>query len=186
MLRWQPPCPKRSGIPWLLLLSTLLGGQAASADSTPEYQLKAAYLFNFAKFTEWPAASLPAGAPVTICIAGRDPFGDALAGLESKMLQSRPVRVRRGVHAEDLRGCQIVFITDNDERRMQDLLRAAESASTLTLSDIDGFVEQGGMIGLITRENRILFDVNFDMTHRANVKLSSQVLKLARSVRGRP
>lgn len=186
MLRWTLPCLKRSGIPWVLLLAMLLGGQAASADSAPEYQLKAAYLFNFAKFTEWPPTALPAGAPVTICVAGRDPFGDALAGLESKMLQSRAVRVRRGVHAEDMRGCQIVFITDNDERRMQDLLRAAEAASTLTLSDLDGFVDQGGMIGLITRENRILFDVNFDMTHRANVKLSSQVLKLARSVRGRP
>lgn len=169
-----------------LALAAGLVASAGAADSAPEYQLKAAYLYNFAKFTEWPAGTLGGAGPVTLCVAGRDPFGDALTGLETKTVQSRPVRVRRNVRPDDVRGCQIVFVTEGDDRRMQEMVHAAEVAAALTVSDVDGFVDQGGMIGLATRDNRILFDVNLDAAHRAGLRMSSQMLKLARTVRGRP
>lgn len=164
-----------------------LGSANASAEGTaPEYQLKAAYLFNFAKFTEWPASALPPGAHVTVCVAGRDPFGEALAGIETKTIQNHPVRVRRNVRTDDLRGCNLVFVGEGEERHLPELFRNAEAVSALTLGDTEGFVEQGGTIGLVTRDNRILFDVNMDSARRAGLKLSSQMLKLARAVKGKP
>ncbi len=181
--------PSRPARAATLLLAALivLAGPRAQADSTvAEYQLKAAYLFNFAKFTEWPAAALAAGAPVTVCVTGRDPFGDALVGIETKTVQNHPVRVRRGVRIDDLRGCHLLFVGDGEERRLPELFRNAEAASALTLGDSEGFVDHGGTIGLVTRDNRILFDVNMDSARRAGLRLSSQMLKLARTVKGKP
>lgn len=159
---------------------------AQAPGSAPEYQLKAAYLFNFTKFTEWPSAVLPPGAPIHVCVAGRDPFGDSLGTLESKIVQTHAIRVRRGLRAESLRGCHVVFVSEDDDRSEQSVLRSAEAASALTVSDRDGFVERGGTIGMLTRDSRILFEINVEAGQRAGLKLSSQMLKLARSVKGRP
>lgn len=182
----QPRHVARLGVA-LFAAQIALAAMLVRADSTvAEYQLKAAYLFNFAKFTEWPAAALPAGAPVTVCVTGRDPFGEMLSGIETKTIQNRPVRIRRGVRIDDLRGCHLVFVGDGDERRLPELFRNAEAASALTLGDTEGFVDHGGTIGLVTRDNRILFDVNMDSARRAGLRLSSQMLKLARTVKGKP
>lgn len=175
------------------LCAVLLSAQAMSPvahaqapGSAPEYQLKAAYLFNFTKFTEWPSTVLPPGAPIHVCVTGRDPFGDILDTLESKIVQSHAIHIRRGLRAETLRGCHLVFVSEEDDRSEQSVLRAAEAVSALTVSDRDGFVERGGTIGMLTRDSRILFEINVEAGHRAGLKLSSQMLKLARSVKGRP
>jgi hypothetical protein len=188
-VRRLPLLPSRLArviVPLLGLLIALLASITRADTAVAEYQLKAAYLFNFAKFTEWPAAALPAGAAVTVCVTGRDPFGEALAGIETKTVQNHPVRVRRGVRIDDLRGCHLVFVGESEERRLPELFRNAEAASALTLGDTEGFVDHGGTIGLVTRDNRILFDVNMDSARRAGLRLSSQMLKLARTVKGKP
>lgn len=159
---------------------------AQSQGVAPEYQIKAAYLFNFTKFTEWPTAVLAPGAPIQVCVAGRDPFGDSLGSLESKTVQNHPIHVRRDVRNDTLRGCHVVFVAEADERFEQSVLRSAEAASALTVSDREGFVERGGTIGMLTRDSRILFEINVDAGLRAGLKLSSQMLKLARTVKGRP
>lgn len=117
---------------------------------------------------------------------GDDDLGSALAVLETKTVQGRAVRVRRGLRAEDIRGCHVLYFGAVDERIAAEARRLAEPNATLTIGDSDGFVERGGMVGLVKVDNRIAFDVNVEATSRANVKLSSQVLKLARVVRGRP
>jgi hypothetical protein len=169
---------------WVQALVPVAHGQAQG--TAPEYQVKAAYLFNFTKFTEWPVAVLPPGAPILICVAGRDPFGESLGTLETRVVQNHPIHIRRDVRTESLRGCHVVFVTEPDERIEQAVLRSAEATSALTVSDREGFVERGGTIGMLTRDSRILFEINVEAGQRAGLKLSSQMLKLARAVKGRP
>ncbi len=152
----------------------------------PEYRRKAAYLFDFAKCTEWPPAVLPAAAPIHVCVAGRDPFGDILGTLESRSVQSHPIRVRRGRCADTLRGCHLGFVTEEDDRTEQAVLRSAEAVSALTVSDREGVVTRGGTVGMVARDSRSLIEVNVEAGERAGLELSLQMLKLARSVEGRP
>jgi len=180
--------------PHISVICTVMAVAAAVIVSSPahaqqraaEADVKVAYLFNFAKFTEWPPAFLPAGGAVTLCVLGDDELGPALTVLETKTVQGRAVRVRRGLRAEEIRGCHVLYFGAVDERAAADARRLAETHATLTLGDSEGFVERGGMVGLVKVDNRITFDVNVEATHRANLKLSSQVLKLARAVRGKP
>ena len=159
---------------------------AASAADLGEYQVKAGFLFNFAKFTEWPDSAWPSrDAPLNLCIAGKDPFGGAvLAGFESRTIGGHEFHSRRGISLDDLSGCQVLFIAASEERNLSPILRAAATRPILTVSDIDGFVEAGGMIGLMTLDDRIQFDVNLAACQRASLKPSSQMLKLARQVHG--
>lgn len=159
---------------------------AFAQDTSVENQLKAAYVFNLAKFTQWPAWTLDASGEATVCVAGNDPFGAALAGLESRTLQQRTVRLRRNVRAESFDGCWIVVVPRSEATRVGEILGEIADRPILTLSDVDGFVQRGGIIGLSTQGNRVVFDVNIDAANRAKLKLSSQMLKLARNVRGRP
>jgi len=165
-------------------LSSLL--PSAYAADLGEYQVKAGFLFNFAKFTEWPAEAFAARDPrLILCIIGKDPFGGGvLAALESRTIGNREFHTRRGVALDDLGGCQVVFIAGSEERNLAAILRAASIRPILTVSDIDGFVEAGGMIGLMAVDERIQFDVNLGACQRAALRPSSQMLKLARQVIG--
>lgn len=161
-----------------------LGPQAwAQSAGLTEYQVKAAFIFNFTKFTDWPESGREAS--LTVCIAGRDPFGSALSAFDGRTVNGREFRVRRSVNSEDLRGCSILFLAQSEERRMNNFLHAAANHPILTVSDIEGFVDSGGMIGLVMADERVQFDVNLTAVHPTNLKLSSQMLRLARNISGR-
>jgi YfiR/HmsC-like len=156
------------------------------AQELQEYEVKAAYLFNFGRFTEWPA---PQEGPVQLCVLGRDPFGTALGGLEGRTLQNRTLHLRRDIALADIPSCSMLFISESEERRLAQVVRAASAHPILTVSDIEGFTENGGMIGLYLVDQRVQFDVNLGAIRQANLKLPAQVLKLARQVvnsRGHP
>lgn len=159
----------------------LLWAQSAA----PEYQLKAAYIYNFVKFTEWPASALSAGTTLNVCPIGRDTMGDALNSLEGKSAQNHTVRVVRGLQTDNLRGCHVVFVATSDKKELSEISRAAEADSILTISDQDGFLENSGMIFLVTTDKRIQFDVNIEASQNAGLKISSHVLKLARTIKGK-
>lgn len=167
-----------SALACLLALSVLAG------PPTGEYQIKAAYLLNFARYVEWPVGRLPAGAPLRICLLGRDPFGGALDGLEGRQVQGHEVRVRQADNLEQAGECHIVFVSGSEERRMGLILRALAERAVLTVSDIDGFVEAGGGIGLVIEEQRVRFDINQGPLLRDNLRASSQLLRLGRQVFG--
>lgn len=164
----------------LLLLAPSAWGQSSGLT---EYQVKAAFVFNFAKFTDWAGESAREPA-LTVCVAGRDPFGSALTAFDGRSVNGREFRVRRAVPADELRGCHILYITQSEERRLNAYLHAA-TGPILTVSDIEGFVDAGGMIGLVVADERVQFDVNLTPTHQAGLKLSSQMLRLARNISGR-
>jgi hypothetical protein len=174
--RWCAACPA--------LLAGLIGMSAACAQGMSEGQVKAAYVFHFARYVEWPAKSFAApGAALILCVAGREPFGGALGALEGKQVQGRELRIKRGVTAEELAGCHVLLISDSEERRVATWL-GATPAGVLTVSESEGFVDAGGAIGLIGADERIKFDVNADALGRAGLKASAQLLKVARVVTG--
>lgn len=167
-------------LPFLWLISC-----AGPVWSVPtEYQLKAVFLLNFARYATWPEATLPAGEPIDICVLGRDPFGNHLSGLESRQAQGHAVRVRYPASADEARACEVVFVAASEQRRLNVTLRELADAPVLTVSDIEGFVEAGGGIGFVTEDDRIRFDINRAVLKRDGLRLSAQLLKLARRLLG--
>jgi len=169
----------------IVVLATLLIGGLGLASSAwsgefDEYAIKAAYLYNFAKFVEWPTAAFASDtAPLMICIAGENPFGDALTTLSNKLVENHTVVVRHLPAATGLDKCHIVFIGRAEQSHFKSILAKLAPFPVLTVSDIDDFAQDGGMIGLVEAEQRIRFNINLAVTRQANLKLSSQLLKLA-------
>ncbi|GLT22482.1 hypothetical protein GCM10007933_19420 [Zoogloea oryzae] len=168
----------------LCVAAACLGVAPAWAMQPGEYQIKAAYLLNFARYVEWPAQRLPAGAPLRLCVLGRDPFGEALSALEGRQVNGHEVKPRVVDGVEMASDCHLVFITDSEERRVGLLLRGLAGRSVLTVSDIDGFAEAGGGIGLVVDERRVRFDINLTSVQREGLRASSQLLRHGRFVFG--
>ncbi len=169
---------------FVVVLLGLACGRFVVASPAGEYQIKAAYLLNFARYVEWPAARLPPAQALRICVLGRDPFGGALSALEGRQVNGREVRVRQLEGADQAGDCHVVFIAESEERRLAAMLRTLSGRGLLLVSDIDGFVEAGGGIGLVTEEGRVRFDINQASLQRDGLRASAQLLRLARSVHG--
>jgi hypothetical protein len=172
-----------------VLVSALPGVTAARAQPAKpsEYQLKAAYLYNFARFVAWPPG-VPSNRPdaFAICVLGDDPFGPFLDALPaSGAIDGKPVitrRVSRGAAAES---CAILFVGGSEAGRLTDVLPAL-GRGVLTVSDIPDFARRGGMIQFVAEGSRIRFEVNQATAERAGLTLSSELLKVAVAVRRRP
>ena len=161
-----------------------LASPAAAQTSTPEAALKVAFVYNFTKFAEWPASALAKGTgPLNICVLGKDTLGDAWKALENKNAQGHPIVIRRMEKLDESRGCHVVFV-GADARSWVEIFKNAQNQNHLTVSDTESFMKSGGMIELFNGNNRIQFDINLEAAQHANVKISSQVLKLARTISG--
>jgi len=163
---------------FLLLLLLAAASGACAVDSAQENALKAAYLYNFAKFIDWPK---PFVGGFNLCLVGRDNFGRSLDSLESKNVKDQPVRILRGVGGDSLRQCQILFFSDRSATA-RELAQLAEQG-VLTIAESEGFLDQGGLITLAVEQNRLVFDVNLEAARRANFAISARLLRLARHVR---
>jgi hypothetical protein len=162
-----------------------MGAKAgADARSDLEYQVKAAFLFNFAKFVEWPAdAFVGPEAPLVVCVMGKDPFGESLDQVvRGETVNGRPLAVRRTRQILEARSCQIVFLAESERGRQNELLSSMDGASVLTVGEDDGFLSSGGIIRFVLEENRVRFEVNLAAAEANRLKLSSKLLRLARSV----
>ncbi|UFS69225.1 YfiR family protein [Geomonas sp. RF6] len=152
--------------------------EETSAASAP--QVKAAFLYNFLKFTEFPDA--PASGTICLGVLGKDTFGDALDGVRGKTARGRKVVIARFRRVDEVKECDVLFISESEKGRLPHVLRALQGTHTLTVGDQEGFCEAGGMINLISSRNKVGFEVNVGAANRARVRISSQLLKLARSV----
>lgn len=159
----------------------LLFGQGESAT---EYQLKAAFLYNFAKFVEWPPAKTPrADSPLVIGVIGKDPFGSDLENtLQGKLVEQRPITIRRFNSLGDLAGCHILFIASSEQDRLGEILHAAREMSVLTVADGGEFTGQGVAIGFRLQGGMIRFLINPNAAERAGIRISSKLLRLAQIV----
>jgi hypothetical protein len=167
-------------------LGLLIAGPLG-ARTPQEYDLKAAFLYNFATFTEWPAEAFEKPDSVfVIGVLGDDPFGSILDEIvNGEHIGKHPIVVARYKRAEEVRNCHIVFISASESRRMTDIIHRLQSRPVLTVSDIPGFAEAGGLIGFITT-NSIGLKINPAAIQGAKLNISSKLLRLAKLVSGNP
>ena len=157
-------------------------------DEAKALKVKAAYLYQFAKFVEWPAESFESDeAPLVIGVIGQDPFGGVLdRTVEAKQIGGRPIEIQRFAGGREdagaLEQCHGAFICESERRRPYYIHSVLNERSILLVSDIPGFARDGGMIGLVLEEGRIAFEINRESLENAGLKVSSKLLKLARLV----
>jgi hypothetical protein len=167
-----------------LLCSACAPVARAQTEAPGEYQLKAAFLFNFAKFIDWPATSFATPqSPFTICILGTDPFRRAMDDAwRGKTVGDRAVAVERSKDLAYARRCQIVFVSSSEKRRVREILGSLRGTNALVVGETDGFAEAGAAVQFTIEDDRVRFLINTDAAARAGLKVSSKLLSLARVV----
>lgn len=176
----------RGALICLVLLGTLpahgVATPGAAAEPTVEHRVKAAMLFNFTRFIAWPGAG---GPELSLCVVGEDPLTAALDGIHGKETGDRTVTVRPAVSPAHLARCHMAFISRSEAASLPPLLDALKARPVVTVSDIPGFVERGGMVELVVVEGKVRFEVNIGAAEQAGLRFSSKLLRLARQVVGR-
>jgi hypothetical protein len=170
----------------MVLFFILSAAHTASAqnDGLSEYQVKAAFLFNFAKFVDWPAETFPnPQSSFSICVIGDDPFGPILdSTLAGKSLGSHPVTLRRIKDVTEIHHCQIVFASSSSSSRYAELSQSVRGAKVLLVGESDGFATSCGAIEFTIEANHVRFVINPDAVQRAGLAVSSKLLMLAHIV----
>jgi hypothetical protein len=167
----------------LILLTVNLITGPAVGEEFREGQIKVAYLYNFAKFVDWPPEAFKSdSAPIIIGILGVDPFGSLLDSLKDKNVRGRKFQIKRAVKPENMEECHILFFGASEKANLRGLLSMIKNNHILTVSDLDRFAHLGGMIGLTQVEEKINFEINIDVVQRSRLKFNAQLLKLARIV----
>jgi len=175
----------------------------AEDDSTfpHERRIKAAFLYNFLRFIEWPKEKMgDANEPMVIGLIGKDVFGDAFDDLKDRTIEDRPVVLKRfkGIdelkkedkdkkseqhpQIEAVRKSHLLFICPSEKQQIKEILKLIEGYGVLTVADTEGFLESGGMINLLTEDNKIHFEINITVTKEAEFQVRSKLLRLAKRV----
>jgi len=166
----------------VLLVAT---GLPAQQPKPSEYQVKAAYLYNFGRFVKWPARTATGkDDSFAVCVLGQDPFGQTLdSTLAGEALDGKPVEVRRISRPQQAGDCRILFISSAEESHLKEILAVLEQGGVLTVSDMADFTRRGGMIQFVLEGGRIRFEINLANAESARLVLSSELLKVAATVR---
>jgi hypothetical protein len=158
---------------------------AAAQGQVEEYQVKAAFLYNLAKFVEWPPQSFHSPtSPIVICILGQDPFGRALTEtVEGKVLDGRALLVRQIPDSQKAGNCHVVFVSSSEQKRFRSILQDLKASGVLTIGDAEGFASQGGVVNLKLEGGMVRFEINLDVGKEKNLRISSKLLSLAQIVK---
>jgi hypothetical protein len=181
----------RSGTGRLSTLTAALGllavcpARAQEPPKAPEYRIKAAFLYNFTLYTEWPAQSFEkSDSPLVLTIAGDDPFGGELdAAVRGKTVRGRAVEIHHVAQAAEVSRCHLLFLSNAQARNLPQVLHRFEELPPLTVGETEDFTRIGGAIRFFIEGNKVRFEVNTDAVARARVKMSSKLLSLAKIVR---
>ena len=183
--RPMKPLPLGSRVPFLITLIVVFCASTLLAQTTgKEYRIKAAFLFNFAHYVEWPPDTFKdANSPLTYCTIGDDPFEGVLdQSLNAKSAGTHPLRVQHLRAPENFQGCQIVFIGANEKKRITAILETLKQSPVLVVGESSHFVQQGGTVGFLSEENTVRFEVNLDAAQRARLNISATLLSVAKTV----
>ena len=153
----------------------------ALATNPLEYEVKAAMLYNFIRFVEWPSSAWKdSRTPLVVGVFGSDPFGRVLdQTLQDKTYGGRPIQIRRLHALSEIDGCNVLFIARSERKHLADILRSAQGAGMLTISDMEDFVASGGAIGFVLVDSKIRFEINSSSASRSGLTISSKLLRLA-------
>jgi hypothetical protein len=168
----------------LLLFVLCMADPAATRAAEPrpsEYELKAAFIFNFSQFVEWPTNAFNSeNDPVIIGVVGSDPFGPILDRIvQDEKVRGRSLVVERYARPNEIKRCHILFVSKSLAAQWPEILRAVSDQPILTVSDMDRFSNRGGMIHLVTERNLVRMRVNPEIARRAGLTISSKLLRLA-------
>ncbi len=174
-------------IPLISMLCLPLNLHSEESVAVREYQVKAVFLSNFAKFVTWPEATLPTDTtPLSICVLGEDPFSGKLNTiLKGSSVKGRSLEVRYYQTVEKTKDCQVVFVSHSEKERLADICSFLKEYPILTVSDIKDFVRNGGMIEFYTLENRVHFFINPQTLKGSGLQVSSRLLQVANIVNGK-
>jgi hypothetical protein len=164
------------------------GGAQAQAPSTmTEYQLKAVFLFNFAKYVDWPPETFPTtNAPITIGVVGQDQFKDDLNHIvEGKSVNGRAIVIKHVTTDAEIGSCQILFISASENSRLDEILSKTSALPILTVGENEQFWQKGGIINFALKEKKVRLEINLHSAQQAKVQISSQLLKVADMVKGK-
>ena len=185
---------------WLFLL---MATQSAPADDTivPEYQIKAAFLYNFLKFVEWPKAKIgESNEPIIVSTIGQDVFQDAFDSIKNKTLEGRKIAIKKFEGIEELqkadskkkysqhpqietiRKSHLLFVCPSEKKYIADILKSVKGHKILTVADTQSFLEAGGIINLMMEEKKVRFEINMVSAKEADIQIRSQLLRLAKKV----
>jgi hypothetical protein len=163
--------------------------QKAQAQVTmTEYQVKALFLFNFAKYVDWPAATLPTpDAPLIIGVLGQDNLNEDLSRVvDGKSINGHPILIKHITTEAEMAGCQILFIGASENSRLEEILGKIAALHILTVGEDEQFWQRGGIINFTLREQRVRLEVNLSAALRAQLQISSKLLSVADVVKGKP
>ena len=165
-----------------IVLCCLAG--VTQAQSATEYQVKAAFLFNFAKFVDWPADAFSnPDSPLQICVLGQDPFGHEFElVIADKTVNGHRIEVIHPSGVPQAKACHIIFVTSSEKQQLRDILRGLRGASVLTVGELPGFAKGGGIINFVLDDSRVRFEINLKAAERAHLKLSARLLTVAKLI----
>ena len=171
----------------MTFLFALQAYHGARAEDTSEYYIKAAYLYNFAKFMTWPDDTFEGpDSPFILCIVGNSPFGEAIKTLDNKMIGKRKYVVQSCEDLGQVQKCHILYVSPSEQGHIQTILNKAAGISCLTVSDLEDFTQNGGMVRFFLKGKKIQFEINIDNVKRSKLNVSSRLLKIATIVKNNP
>ncbi len=180
---WLAPAAHADSVTPVAVTNTVQSTNSERAQISREYLIKAAILYNLAKFATWPDTAFSAAdAPLRICILGHDPFGPALESLHGKRIGVRKLAIAAFEEVEYAAACHVLFVSASEEQRLAEILDAVSRRPVLTVADFSHFASAGGIVGLTEVDDRSRLEVNIDAAGQAGVKLSSKLLRLAVTV----
>lgn len=167
----------------------------ARADSAPnkEQRIKAAFIYNFINFVDWPKEKVAdSNDPITICIIGKDPFGKAFEPIKNKKLKGKKIVINRfkglkelkksSKQIETLRKYHLLFICPSEKKNLKEVINLVKNHSVLTVGDMKGFLESGGIINFLIVDKKVCFEINNAAAKQAKLKIRSKLLRLAKRV----
>ena len=168
----------------VLTFMSLTWNAPVFADTNKEYQLKAAYMLNFARFIYWPDDAFSTTLEnFNICVFGENPFGNSLDRLSSKKIHNKTIKIIYTKTLQEAESCHIVYFSKTEETTYEQTINQLPQFIKLTVSDIKGFSERGGMIEFIRVKNKIKFEINVDQSAKSGIKYRSQLLEVAEQLR---
>lgn len=168
-----------------VVFAGILPALCAPAQVLDEYQVKAAFLYNFAKFVEWPPEAFRTPKdPILVCVLGRNPFGNALEdAIRGKSIAGRTFAYRHVSDAESASACQILFVGWEESKHFRALLESLKPMGILTVGEAQGFAAGGGVINFKLDEGRVRFEINVDAAEHEQLHISAKLLSLAQIVK---
>ena len=178
----SPPIGRRAAAFIRLLCGLMLFLMLAPAHAGPsEYDLKAAFIHNIAKFVEWPAAPHTSGI-LKLCVLGQNPFGNALDALRDKQIGGLNWEIAPANSRTNLKECGVLFIAASENGNLRQILDGIKGSTVLTLGDTDGYAEQGVMVNFYLDDNKVRFEINLEPASRAGLKISSKLIRVGKMV----